>query len=302
MSPRKKKEEAGERVAQNDAAITPPIKATGPRNARTDPESGVRRYIWEAIEYPSNTSLRRLVGIPFTLHNWILSQHIEAALDVFATDRSREAKADLRKLIRQLGVAKRDRAADLGTRVHAAAAAGTVPDRAPADERPLIYQYQHWLANGDIEVVLAERQVFNLTLGYAGSFDILGREAWTRRIGIVDIKTGDGIYLDHVLQLLGYAFGEFIGADDIIDTRATDLLHEVAFVGVLHLSAKGWEYIELDVDARARRAFIGMTHLAHWLDRESLDDLIIRKRIGHVAVPPLLTEGTDGAHQPTDAG
>jgi hypothetical protein len=269
---------------------------SGPKNARTDEDSGVRRYTWRGRELPSNTSLRRLVGLPFTLHNWILTQHIEAAIDVLTRETHEgESVEDIKRLIRKQGTAKRDRAADLGIRIHAATAAGIVPDRAPADERPRLYQYQHWLATSGFTVLLAERQVFNLTLGYAGSFDILGRDA-DGRIGLLDIKTGDGVYIDHLLQLIGYALGEFIGEDDVIDRAATRLLEQVAFVAVLHLGEKGWELLELDVPKRARLAFRALTILAAFFDHP-LDDYVVARTTGAIAVPPL---GDDDAHQPTD--
>ena len=55
--------------------------------------------------------------------------------------------------------------------------------------RPKLRQYLAWLHESGAEVLLKERQVWNLELGYAGSFDLLCRfpngELW-----IVDLKTG----------------------------------------------------------------------------------------------------------------
>lgn len=259
------------------------IGKAGPRNARTDEDSGVRRYVWEGIEYPSVTSLRRIVGIPFTLHNWIVSQHIEGAIDVLPTMEG-AAIEDAKKAVRKAGNAKRDRAADLGIRVHAGAAAGLVPALAPPDEAPLLAQYQHWLATERPTLLLSERQVFNLRLGYGGSFDLLIRDKHGRFV-LVDIKTGDGLYLDHVLQLLGYTLADFVGEDDRIDKLATDLLWGVEAIALLKLSPTGWEYVELEADERAQRAFRSMCHLAHWLDDHTVADYTTLTLTGGIAYP-----------------
>jgi hypothetical protein len=258
--------------------------ATGPRNARTDTESGVRRYIWKGIEYPSVTSLRRIVGIPFTLHNWILSQHIEGAIDVLPTMGGEPIEV-AKRAVRKAGTAKRDRAADLGIRVHASTAAGLVPALAPPDEAPYIAQYQHWLDDQRPQVLLSERQVFNLRLGYGGSFDLLIIDKYGRFV-LVDIKTGDGLYLDHVLQLLGYTLADFVGEDDRIDSKATDMLMRVEAMALLHLSPKGWEYVELEADPKAIKAFTSMCHLAHWLDDHKVADYSTLTLTGGIAFAP----------------
>ena len=204
---------------------------------------------------------------------------------------------DVKRDIRAAGTAKRDRAADIGIRVHASTAAGLAPDMAPDDERPLIYQYQHWLATSGFHIHHSERQVFNLRLGYGGSFDLLGDDK-DSRVGLLDIKTGSGLYLDHVLQLLGYTFAEFIGEDDVIDRDATAMLEHVSFIGLVHLQPEGWEYIELAVDDTARRAFTAMCRLAHFLDDKSVADYTIRNLTGAASVPPR-KEIVD-AGEPTD--
>lgn len=266
-------------------AAPPPggSKGSGPRNARTDTESGVRRYLWEGKEYPSVTSLRRIVGIPFTLHNWIVSQHIEGAIDVLPQMEG-AALDDAKRAVRKAGSAKRDRAADLGIRVHASTAAGIVPALAPPDEAPYIAQYQHWLDTETPRVLLSERQVFNLRLGYGGSFDLLILDRHGRYV-LVDIKTGDGLYLDHVLQLLGYTLADFVGEDDIVDHKATDLLMQVEAIALLKLAPSGWEYVEVEADAGAQRAFRSMCHLAHWLDDHTVADYTTFSATGGITYP-----------------
>jgi hypothetical protein len=275
----------GGRTPQLGAAPPPgPVNGTAPRNARTDEASGVRRYLWEGVEYPSVTSLRRIVGIPFTLHNWIVTQHIEGAIDVLPHMEG-AAIDDAKKAVRKAGSAKRDRAADLGIRVHASTAAGMVPSMAPPDEAPYLAQYQHWIATERPTLLLSERQVFNLRLGYGGSFDLLILDRHGRYV-LVDIKTGDGLYLDHVLQLLGYTLADHVGEDDVIDHAATALLMQVEAIALLKLSPTGWEYVEVEADERAQRAFRSMCHLAHWLDDHTVADYTTFTLTGGIALTP----------------
>jgi len=44
-----------------------PLVEIGPRNARTD-QSGLRFYTWQGVEYPSVTTIRRMAGLSFPLH------------------------------------------------------------------------------------------------------------------------------------------------------------------------------------------------------------------------------------------
>ena len=191
---------------------------------------------------------------------------------VVEKNRIKEASAWLRSAFEE----ERDIASARGTAVHKAAEQGiavldigdyTDPESGvtiPAEEiRPKYRQYLDWLQQSGIEVLLSERQIWNLTLGYAGSFDILGRfpngEVW-----IVDIKTGKHTYSDHVLQQIAYLMGEFIGQDDVVDDDATALLHQVAGVAILHLADDGWTFIRPEVDSEAWAAFRGLLAFATW--------------------------------------
>ncbi len=52
----------------------------GPPNATTDPDTGQRRYVWMGRPLLSNTSLRKTIGLPFDLHQWIVAQNIDASI------------------------------------------------------------------------------------------------------------------------------------------------------------------------------------------------------------------------------
>jgi hypothetical protein len=234
-----------------------------PTNARLD-DNGIRRYTWEGIEYPSATSQRKLVGMSYNLHEWIVSQVIDAAIGLAPMIVSTPDVKANKRLIRQQADTKRDKASDLGTRVHAGVAEGLDPAKA-GDLGPFIRQYQNFLASTGFRVLHAEKQVFNLTLGYGGSFDILGRDL-NDRTGVVDIKTGTGVYTDHLLQLCSYCFAEFVGENDVVDREATEELMLTSFIASLHLQTGGWEYTEYAITPELVRAFKSMHHLAHLFD------------------------------------
>jgi len=61
------------------------VVSSGPRNARTDPESGLRYYMWEGKEYPSVTSARNLAGMPHKLAQWRTNQVIDKTLNEIST-------------------------------------------------------------------------------------------------------------------------------------------------------------------------------------------------------------------------
>jgi hypothetical protein len=184
------------------AALPPPAETgptltvtVGPRNAYTDPESGLRYYRWGERSLPSVTSIRRMAGLPHGLHQWTLGKVIDAAIDGNALIRERLATGDPAQLalikheLRAAATAERDTAAALGTAVHDAAAAGRTLDEVPASIAPRLRQFYDWLAVSGAEILGSEFQCWNLRLGYAGTADALVRLR-DGSVWLVDYKTG----------------------------------------------------------------------------------------------------------------
>jgi len=244
--------------------------SAGPRNARTDPATGLRFYTWQGRDLPSVTNIRRIAGLPHGLHQWAINQVISHALDHWPELSERLAAGDAGQLkvvrhdLRSAATAQRDRAADLGTAVHEAAARRLSPTEVPPDVAPRLRQYLDWLSVSGAEVLATERQVWNLTLGYAGSFDLLVRLR-DGSVHLVDLKTGKGTYPEYALQLFAYAMAEFVGEDDVVDEEATALLHAIKGMAVLHLTDTGWEYIALRPDPETWSAFRGLLAFAVWM-------------------------------------
>jgi len=257
--------------------------AAGPRNAKTDERSGIRTYKWKGRDLPSVTSLRRLLGVPFPLATWMVEQVVKAAVNnsVALDAQVAEEGPDVAgKWLRTLGTSERDAAANRGTAVHEAAASGRAVMHVEPELQGPLSQFYDFITVTGAKIILQEQQVWNLTLGYAGSLDIGIEIEWggvLRRL-VVDIKTGKAVYVDHVLQLMGYGLGEFVGKDDVEDAKATKWLHSADGLAVLHLSDTEWELIEVKVNPEIYEVFKAMVTFAHWQMATPTIDTLIKGR------------------------
>lgn len=278
---------------------------TGPINARTDAETGLRFYTWEGRDYPSVTSIRRLTGMPFTLHAWAISKIVDRAIvdhNLIGTmlDRPRKKYERVRdknvvteasRYLRAAATDERDMAADIGNAVHDAIAVGLDPDDpsiTDANVRARLWQYRDFMQTVRPTVLFAEKQVWNLTYGYAGTPDALFLLP-NGRIIVVDFKTGGGVYIDHAVQVTAYGMGEFVGENGVIDVRATDQLLHADGLALLHLANNYWEWIEVNPDPDIFRAFIGSLAFARFLHAKDnkIDPLVARREKGGTLVPAL---------------
>lgn len=271
-------------------------------NAVTDSETGLRYYRWQGLDYPSVTSVRRLVGMPFTLHNWVLSQVIDRAIVGHETigdmltrpkkprERVRDTNVlkEVRAYLRAAATEERDRAGDKGTRAHDSISVGLALDQVDADVVGHVGQFYDAVQTLGATVLWSERQMFNLSYGYAGTGDALWRMP-NGRIFVVDYKTSKGVYLDHAVQLIAYAMAEFVGENDKVDAAATDLLRQADGLGILHLSEHQWEWIEVSPEQALFEGFIGSLAFAKFLSRydNKIDPLVSRRQIGGTLVPAL---------------
>lgn len=260
-----------------------------PQNARTDPESGLRYYRFDDRELISVTSMRRVIGMNIQLHQWVLNEVIDGVLDnphladglttarVIRKGNESDAeyalriRKEARRPIRAYGTLRRDEAAALGTGVHEAAEAGVKPDLMAEDDprRPFLVAYQQWQKDTQPTILLQEQQVFNLTEGYAGSIDLVA-DIDTRRF-LIDLKTGSGIYLDHVVQLMLYFGAEFVGGyDPLTDAdevyrQETSLFLGTTDIAILHLRPEGYEFIPIPITDEAAAASLDMVRFSRFL-------------------------------------
>jgi len=258
----------------------------GPRNARTDPATGLRWYTWRGVEYPSVTTARRLAGIPHRLAEWQIGQVAARAMERAAEYSSRLATSDpdeltkVRQELRQAAVDKREARAALGTAVHQAIESQMGLSVVGSDIAPRLRQFLDWRATSGVEILGQELQVWSPTIGYAGSVDLLGRFP-DGSVWVVDYKTGDGLYSDQLLQLLAYLMADFVGVDDVVDDAMTELLREATGVALLHLEDDGWEFRSLEATPAAWRAWRGLLAFARWqADHLEIDSVTLGTKKG----------------------
>lgn len=247
------------------------------------------------------------------------------------SDGTIEALTDLRKWTREQADEPRNIAAIRGTIVHKAVEVGV---RAEQIERPWVEATFADLSHKDrakrpggvtaeditfvrravanywdmrrkvpFVIVAREPQVFNLTLGYAGSADLL---VWVlpedydgsplpkahqltlktiQSIGgylaVGDTKTSKGVYTDHVVQVSAYGAGEFIGEDGIVNHRLTDILQATQRGMLLHIRDDHWTLSTFDFNEPTFRAFAGSVAYARYLfDHSNPQSLFIHEFTG----------------------
>jgi hypothetical protein len=156
---------------------------------------------------------------------------------------------------------------------------------------------QYWDMRRDVPFMILARevQVFNLTAGYAGSFDALvwllgeydaegvfhpidrtnlppANEVTIEDIlkfggtlVLVDWKTSKDVYTDQVVQAHAYLSAEFVGSNGVKDHRLTDLLHAAEKGALVHIRPDGWGFHMFDWEPTVVRAFLGSVAFARFL-------------------------------------
>ncbi len=148
---------------------------------------------------------------------------------------------------------------------------------------------QYWDMRETVPFVIIARelQVFNLTAGYAGSFDALvwllpegidrtnlpaardiTHELISRlggKLVLVDWKTSNDIHTDQVVQAHAYLSAEFVGSDGIKDQRLTDLLHAATTGALVHIRPDRWGFHMFEWQPEVVRAFLGSVAFARFL-------------------------------------
>lgn len=203
--------------------------------------------------------------VEYVLDNW------KAVVHRVLTDRTgltREIKAVHRDA--------RDRATDLGDRIHSAAEAWLLGAPVPDDTEvaPYLAQLKVWLAAWGVDldehVEATEITVFHRRLGYAGTADLLiwlptgadgALELW-----LIDFKTSatrpaKSVYPENTLQLAALRFAETVLLPD--DTEQP--VPAIARAGVLNLRARSHALVEMPADRTAHRAFRGALEATRWL-------------------------------------
>lgn len=267
-------EETGTPVPEAAAELgsTRPFITVGMR-----PPDHFYRYRWQGRPLPSWSTLRAEAGVKAQVHAWALGGMADVALleaGTLAAAQVNGAEEWARRRLWDAAAEAQGSSARLGTKVHEAIAAKVPSTVADDDLRDRLEQHEHWLRRSRAEVLASEFEIYNLTVGYGGTGDLLAGFP-DGSIWLIDYKTGS-VWAEHLLQLTGYLMGEFVGREDRVDDRLTALFRRVSGVAVLHLPGgepDGWEFRGLRVDAEAWAAFRGLLTFARWSHDHELDDV-----------------------------
>lgn len=261
-----------------------PRLTAGPPDAKINP-LGYRTYRWPVTnddgtvterELLSVTSIRKLCGEPFGLVNWQIGKVIDRAMSRDFYDRwadDERAWPELRKWLRAATTEERDAAASKGLDIHGALELGLAPEDCNEETRPFVRQVRNFLDDTGYEIVAQEFQVFNLSVGYAGTGDVLFRRPDGKYV-IGDWKTSKSVYVDHVVQLHAYLRGEFVGTAGVVDEALTAILNQTEDAGILHLSPDGWTWHDVPQREEVVRAFYGSVWFAQLLAEHRTPDAL----------------------------
>jgi hypothetical protein len=241
---------------------------TAPRNAKA--RGSKRFYSWRNENYWSVTTIIG-GGVPKpALLPWGIKMVAEGACDHAAelpalVEKDRDAAV---QMLKSIPWARRDRAADLGSIIHAATEAyvlGKPIPKWPLEAKSRMTAFQKFLDECEPTYIAAEASVYNRTESYAGTLDKIA-EIHGRRY-LIDTKTGKGVYPEVALQLAAYRFAEFIGLAD----GSEEAMQPVDACAVLHLPEAGEDYelIEVRADAEVFKAFLYVREVFRWQEETS---------------------------------
>jgi hypothetical protein len=156
---------------------------------------------------------------------------------------------------------KRDDAAVRGTEVHALAeqVVHGYEVEVPEHLHGHVDGYARWLDYTRIEPLLTEVTVGSREHGYAGTADLILRDA-DGVLRIADAKTSRGVYGETALQLAAYRWAEFYVA-----TRGETPMPDTDDVGwVIHVTERGTDAYPVPVGRAQFDAFIAAASVARW--------------------------------------
>ncbi len=160
--------------------------------------------------------------------------------------------------------ARRDRAAELGSNVHALAeaAASGHPIDVSDEERPFLVAFQRFCDDHQPAYRLVEEMVVSPKYGFAGTLDaivVIRGETW-----LLDYKTsrGNGPYPETAMQLSAYANAQWLG-------RPGDARHyripAIDRYGVVQLRPNAYRLVEYAVGAAEFDGFLAALRLSQWV-------------------------------------
>ncbi|MEV8477847.1 hypothetical protein [Streptomyces sp. NPDC051173] len=251
---------------------------TSPKHA-WDTERG--RYYRDPAGGPDLVSVTNVLGTAVAkpaLVPWAVKLTAEHCVDnrLEVARRATQDRDGILKEIKSVHRDARDRAANLGTRVHDRAEKMAL--RAPFEAdiqvdpyaRQLTLFWERWSVDLDRHIVAAEITFVHRRLGYAGTGDCMlwlptgpsrRRELW-----LIDYKTSatrpaSSVYPENALQLAALRYAEAVLLPDDTDGAVP----RIERTGVLNLRQRSHALVPMPADRAAHRAFRGALETTKWL-------------------------------------
>ncbi|MEY9995817.1 hypothetical protein ABIE67_007849 [Streptomyces sp. V4I8] len=256
---------------------------TDPRHAY-DTDNG--RYYRDPAGGPDLVSVTNVLSAgvaKFALVPWAVKLTAEYCVDN-RIDVARRAPHDREQLLKDIKAVHRDardRAADLGTRIHKRAEKMAL--RAPFEPDPEVDPYarqltlfwERWGVDLEDDIVAAEITFAHRRLGYAGTGDLMAllRTGWrrirgrrTKQLWLIDYKTSatrpaSSVYPENAMQLAALRFAECVWLPDDTDGPVPAIQR----TGVLNLRQRSHALVPMPGNRRTHRAFRGALETTKWL-------------------------------------
>lgn len=219
---------------------------------------------------PSITTVIKAVDKSGPLIGWAKKITAEAAvrnLDLIAKMKEEGGEQAGIDFLKKLADHKRDKAADLGTRVHALAEAIAHKQAVQVtdDERPYVEAYARWQYEWQPQFFAAEYMVCSLKHGYAGTGDLVtGMRGARWRL---DIKTSTGVYAETGMQLAAAHWADFCGRPNDAKKYA---IPKAEKQGVLHLRSDGsYAVVPYRVTQDTFQRFLAAKAVWEWLEGDA---------------------------------
>lgn len=240
---------------------------TSPKQATTG-RDGSRYYTWRDERFFSVTTIIG-GGIPKpVLVNWAKKftaeyavSHIDALNTLIQDDP--DGAVDW---LKGAAYRERDRAAQLGSNVHAAVEAYALgkpfPKWGPL-VKPRMDAFVEFLTEYQPAYELTEASIFNRKERYAGTLDAIATfPTLGNRKFLFDVKTGGkAVYPEAAVQLSAYRYAEFVGAPD----GSEQPLPKVDACAVLHIPDGGeFQFVEVVADKEIFQTFLFAREIYRW--------------------------------------
>jgi len=235
---------------------------SSPQNASAEGQG--RKYVWPPTGevFPSVTTILAAINKP-QLVDWAARQAAIYAV---------KEQPRLSKLSTELAVAEiatthkriTDLSSEIGTHVHECIESQINEDMEEHNPWPEhMRHFDAWKAQYKPEFLMTEQTVYNRSVCYAGTLDLVANINSVTTL--IDVKTGKSLWPEVALQLAAYANGEFIGSHDKVNDKWCEMAPpKIEAAAVLHLRMTGWRFVTVDITPEVFQAFRHVNEVFRW--------------------------------------